>query len=366
MSTRGRILRRGPRNIRPYLLATLLWMPLTPRTQPGSFTFLNPATSASGMGSLGGSQNDLHFINYRTGVVIGYDGLYRTDDGGLTWRRLPLPDVVSDDGKSTGRNWYAVRMMSEQAIWALGQIHPGGLDRSRLMHSTDGGQTWTEALHGKISGAVHLELTGGQELWAMCHDRAFVTRDGGASWEQVNLGIPGWVGLRDVYALTPSLYFAVGDWGGFRAGGFAARSADAGHTWQRLAADKPLPSFWYCQFLTPEEGWAGGNGLLHTADGGQTWEPVATPLNPEQSVSGLHFFEDGRGWLSAHIRWEGGAPADDYAVIYTYDFGRHWLPVEGGWKQVNAMCWLGPEHGWLCGVTPGYVPAAFVGLYNPP
>jgi photosystem II stability/assembly factor-like uncharacterized protein len=198
----------------------------------------------------------------------------------------------------------------------------------------------------------------------MCHDRAFVTRDGGGSWEPVNLGIAGWVGLRDVYALTPSLYFAVGDVGGFRSAGFAARSTDGGRTWERLATAQELPSLWFCQFLTPEEGFAGGLGLLHTSDGGRSWQPVATPLNPEQYLSGLRFFADGRGWISAGVRWQGGAPVDDYAVLYTYDFGAHWVPVAGGWKMVSAMCWLDPEHGWLCGVTPGYVPAAFVGVYN--
>ncbi len=348
-----------------YLLAaSLLYIPLTPRTQPGNFTFLNPATSASGMGSLGGSQNDVHFINYLTGVIIGHDGMYRTDDGGLTWRKLPLFDVVADDGKTTGRNWYAVRMRSESDIWALGQIHPGGLDRSRLMHSTDGGETWTEALHGKISGAIHLEVTGGQELWAMYHDRAFVTRNGGESWEPVDLGIPGWVGLRDVYAATPNLYFAVGDVGGYRAKGFIARSTDGGNTWQRLVAEQDLPSLWYCQFLTPQEGWAAGGRLLHTTDGGESWQEVATPLNPQQSLTGLQFFQDGRGWVSAGVRWEGSVPVDDCAVLYTHDSGRHWVTVERGWKRINAMYWLDPEHGWLCGVTPGYVPAALLGLYN--
>ena len=100
---RSRWLARAAKELAPaswLLAASLLWVPLHPRTQPGHFSFLNPATTASGMGALGGSQNDLHFINYRIGVVIGYDGMYRTDDGGLTWRKLPLPEVVSDDGKS--------------------------------------------------------------------------------------------------------------------------------------------------------------------------------------------------------------------------------------------------------------------------
>lgn len=348
------------------LAASLLWVPLTPRTQPGGFTFVNPAATARGMGALGSSQNDLHFINYRTGVVIGYDGMYRTDDGGLTWRPLPLPDVVSDDGKATGRNWYAVRMLSSTDIWALGQIHPGGLDRSRLLHSTDGGQTWTEILHGKVSGAIHLTVTGERELWAMCHDRAFVTRDGGDGWQQVDLGIPGRVGLRDVYAATPRLYFAVGELHDAPSRGFVCRSNDGGATWERLAADQLLPALRLCQFLNPQEGWAAREGLLHTTDGGLTWEPVPTIFSPEQAITGMRFFQDGRGWLSARVRWQGGAPVDEHAVIYTYDFGKHWVPVERGWKQVNAMFWLDPEHGWLCGVTPGYVPAAFVGLYNPP
>ncbi len=343
----------------------MLWVPLNPRTHPGSFTFLNPAVTASGMGALGGSQNDLHFINYRTGVVIGYDGMYRTDDGGLSWSKLPLPDVVSDDGKRTGRNWYAVRMISSQEIWALGQIHPGGLDRSRLLHSSDGGQTWTEALHGKISGAMRLAVTGERELWVMCHDRAFVTRDGGEIWEPVSLGIPGWVGLRDVYAATPSLYFGVGELSKASSRGFICRSTDGGHTWERLVPDQVLPALRFCQFLNHQEGWAAREGLLRTLDSGETWQQVATLFSPEQAITGMRFFQDGRGWLSARVRWSGGAPLDDHAVLYTYDFGKHWAPVESGWKQVNAMYWLDPEHGWLCGATPGYVPAAFVGLYNP-
>ncbi len=69
-------------------------------------------------------------------------GIYRTDDGGITWTSLPVPSTSTDDNFTRNQAWYdliaQVDPINEHTVYI------GGID---LLRSIDGGETWTAISH---------------------------------------------------------------------------------------------------------------------------------------------------------------------------------------------------------------------------
>lgn len=125
-------------------------------------------------------------------------GVYKTTDGGETWRRVLYRDARSgavdltfDPGNPDVM--YASLWEAWRKSWGMSSGGPG----SGLYKSTDGGEHWTEisrnqglpqqGLMGKIGVAV--SPANPQRVWALIeHDEGGVFRsdDGGSTWERIN------------------------------------------------------------------------------------------------------------------------------------------------------------------------------------
>ena len=103
--------------------------------------------------------------------------LYRTKDGGETWRSAPLPYVAVDVGAAylefvdAQTGWIALKMASSSAF-SIG----------RLFATVDGGQTWEERMLPlgepvQFSDALHGLVSGGP-----MGDELYCTTDGGHTW----------------------------------------------------------------------------------------------------------------------------------------------------------------------------------------
>jgi hypothetical protein len=57
--------------------------------------------------------------------------------------------------------------------------------------------------------------------------------------------------------------------------------------------------------------------------------------------------------------------AISYQFAYTPDRGKTWQPMLKGWKSIDQMFFLDREHGWACGVSPGFGKNSLVALYAP-
>lgn len=166
--------------------------------------------------------------------IDGQFVIFQTTDG-RTWTRIPpaaLPAALPNEGAyaASGTN---VAVHGRDHVWI-------GTTASRVLHSADGGRTWTiaqtqiptSASAGIFSvafrDAQHGIAVGGdyqQELEAV--DNAAVTADGGRTWT-VSTGLSGY---RTVVAPAPrsrSSWLAVGPRG-------ADVSHDDGRTWTPLA-----------------------------------------------------------------------------------------------------------------------------------
>jgi photosystem II stability/assembly factor-like uncharacterized protein len=178
---------------------------------------------------------------------VGYgDGLYKSVDGGKTWKNVALGQsehigkILLDP-----RNSNTVYVAAQGPLWG-----PGG-DRG-LYKTTDGGATWVKVL--KISDNtgvtdVVLDPRNPDVLLAAAYQRRrhvwtlinggpesalYRSTDAGATWTKVTAGLPkadlGRIGLA-VAPSNPDVVYAAVEAADGKGGIF--RSADRGVTWER-------------------------------------------------------------------------------------------------------------------------------------
>jgi photosystem II stability/assembly factor-like uncharacterized protein len=164
-----------------------------------------------------------------------------TRDGGSTWTRVPpdrLPPALANEGAfaASGTN---VAVLPPDDVW----IGTGAAEKARVLHSGDGGSTWTIADTPLASGASsgifsiafrdarHGIVVGGDYKQESESGRnVAITSDGGITWTATS----GLGGFRSVVAYVPRSgahpAIAVGPRG-------ADWSDDDGRTWKPIAGD---------------------------------------------------------------------------------------------------------------------------------
>ncbi len=145
--------------------------------------------------------------------------------------------------------------------------------------------------------------------------------------------------LLDVHFVDENVGWAVGQQGKI------LKTYDGGWTWfvQESGTTRDLNAVFA---LSLTEVWAAGaqtdpndnETLLHTTDGGETWESVATPGTP-QSLNSLFFVDATHGWA-----------AGDNGKILFYD-GIAWTDISpsGVSKRLNSIFFLSANVGWVVG-----------------
>ncbi len=185
------------------------------------------------------------------------DGLYRSDDGGRSWRNVGLKD-----SQHIGRMVIDPRDSKVLYVAAYGPLWSGGGDRG-LYKTTDGGATWNRILniseHTGVSDVI-MDPSDPDVLLASAHQRRRHTwtlihggpesglhksTDGGATWRRIRTGLPG----GDLGRIVPAFSSA-------RKGLVYAKiesadnpvalyvSNDHGETWERRANVQAQPMYY--------------------------------------------------------------------------------------------------------------------------
>ena len=231
--------------------------------------------------------------------------VYRSDDGGASWRKLPTPSIGTHC-----KGPFASRVMR------LAQ-HPtrpneifAALEINGVMHSTDGGETWQDCSAGliKLSELPHLKskIVSDTTAEGMLDGHAitinpvdpdsaivalrmglFRTADQGKSWQDMEIRrfSPTTYG-RDVKS-SPSdpnaLYAALSVAAASHDGGLY-RSDDGGKSWKRFDKVQVHGTIMSIglHHSDPQQVYIGARydgEIFGTQDGGKTWQ--ATPLPGE-------------------------------------------------------------------------------------
>jgi photosystem II stability/assembly factor-like uncharacterized protein len=226
-----------------------VWTPIFDDQPTGSIGALDVAQSNPNIIYVGSGEG-LQRPDLSTG-----DGIYKSTDGGKTWKHLGLKDgqqigAILIDPKDPDRLFVAV----------LG--HPYGPNTERgVFRSTDGGESWGKVLYkDENTGAIALAFDPNNsqtiyaDLWAARQgpwengqwhgpgSGLYKSTDGGTTWRQLTKGLPsakdnlGRIGFA-VAPSNPSRLYATVD--SPRLGGIY-RSDDAGESWQRTTDERRL------------------------------------------------------------------------------------------------------------------------------
>jgi photosystem II stability/assembly factor-like uncharacterized protein len=211
-----------------------------------------------------------------------------------------------------------------------------------LRCSDDQCTTWSTVGSAAGSGAqlMAVDFVDGQHGWAVGdHGQIVVTADG-STWRDQASGTTK--GLRDVAFTDDQRGWAVGE-------DVVLRTQDGGTNW--TAHDVGAQATWECAvFADPQLGWLAGNSwsaggqrwvpvVLRTEDGGASWSPGALPAS-RGVVKALCFLDADRGWAVGQAVWR------------TRDGGRTWvrLPWTGGTApELRDVVFRSPTVGFAVG-----------------
>jgi photosystem II stability/assembly factor-like uncharacterized protein len=277
----------------------------------------------------------------RTPPPISPPVIWRTTDGGLSWKPSPPLDLGGMEDFFTPEGFAA---QGVENGWLLVHVGAGmSHDYSFLFATCDGGSTWERIVDPYGIGIQSLHNTGlafaDESFGWVTKDNLGIkpgaffeqTIDGGATWEQVFLPAPPELDWFNETSLckTSSPNFTVD-----RIGALIVKcrlpediqkgtswsltyiytTSDRGETWEFVRLPSPVERL---VFLDKDIGWALGRDHYQTTDGGVTWEMGKT-VNWDGEFS---FIDQQNGW--AVVRNE-----DQIALVVTDDGGDSWQIIE--------------------------------------
>ncbi len=224
------------------------------------------------------------FITGQVALAATGAGLYRSTDGGQTWRLIT--SGLSDPSVLVVEFAHANRPGATCAFAASA----GG----RLFTTVDGGQSWREVVNWAGSGTattltISPNFAQDQTLFVATGEGIFRSQDGGQSWESSTFGLLD----LEVLCLACAPDFAQSQvlWAGTAQGGLF-RSRNAGRSWRESGQGLP-DSAVQCLVASPHFAanqtlWLGTEtaGLYQSTDGGANWATMGAEL-VEQSINCL-------------------------------------------------------------------------------
>ena len=288
-------------------------------------------------------------------------GIYRSDDGGRTWRHAGLTDT-----RHIAR--IVVHPTDPNVVYvaAMGHLWTPNTERG-VFKTTDGGATWTKVLYvDDRTGAIDLVLdrTNPDVLLAAMYQRTrrpwtfddggpgsgiHRTTNGGRTWTRIDNGLPtgrvGRIGLA-VHHRDPRVVYAIVDNRNQRpateeegrrdrersldpqprtVGGALYRSDDGGVSWRRASAENvdlaAKAGYSFAQVrvdpMNDQRVYVTGETLASTEDGGTTWADVEWPAKKRFAKA----FGDVRSLWVDHANPDRIILGSDGGICISYDGG---------------------------------------------
>lgn len=251
-------------------------------------------------------------------VAVGSGGVWKTENAATTWK------PIFDDQPSYSTGCVTIDPGNPHVIWVgtgenIGGRHVGYGDG--IYRSQDGGASWKNMglkksehiskiiIHPENPDIIWVAAQG--PLWAKGGERGlYKSKDGGNSWNKV-LGDDEWIGVTDLvidpdnskwlYAATWQRHRNVAAFMGGGPGSGLHRSKDGGDTWEKLSSGLPggnmgkiglaispqNPDVLYAAIeLDLKKG-----GLYRSENRGASWEKMSDAVaNP--NATGPHYYQE--------------------------------------------------------------------------
>ncbi len=270
----------------------------------------------------------------RGNVSEGLEGVWRSEDGGKSWKNVGLKD-----GRHIIR--LVIHPRNPDIVWAAVMGHLFGANSERGVYkTTDGGKTWKRTLFiNDQTGASDLVMEPGNPsvlyagMWRLIRtpyslesggvgSGLWKSTDGGETWKNItgNKGLPrgtwGIVGVAVAPSNTDKVYCLLEN----KDGGLYV-SADAGETWTLQSNDNNIRQrAWYYTkvFVDPKNEnkvYCPNVGFMVSTDGGKTFKEIDTPhsdhhdlwIDPEDG-NRMVVADDG----GAQVSFDGGSGWSTY------------------------------------------------------
>ncbi len=268
--------------------------------------------------------------NHQRSVSYG-DGVYKSVDGGKSWKNMGLKDsrqigMIAIDPRNTD----IVFVAAEGSVWG-----PGG-DRG-LYRTKDGGKTWERVLYvSENTGVnsvlidpvnpdimyatseqrrrhVHIRIGGGPE------SAVWKSTDAGNTWRKLTNGLPGTdkggIGLA-ISPVDHNYLYAIVEAAMGKSGFF--RSTDRGESWEKMSDYHTSGQYYteiYCDPHDVHTVYSMETVSKVTNDGGKTWKPIG---QNKRHVDDHAFWIDPGDTRHFMIGGDGG-------VYETFDGGAHYI-----------------------------------------
>ncbi|MFN8580778.1 MAG: hypothetical protein U0163_07375 [Gemmatimonadaceae bacterium] len=304
--------------------------------------------------------------NTRNSVSFGL-GVYKTTDGGKTWRHLGLADT-----RHIPRIVINPKDPRKVYVAAIGHAFGPNEERGVFM-SEDGGETWKKTLYtDDRHGASDIDIDPQNPnilyaaLWYFDRKQwtfrsgdekggVYRSVDGGKTWTKLTNGLPklmGRIGIK-VAPSSPNVVYIVAE----TQEGYVFRSDDHGDTWRKVSDNAHTlgRGFYYADLRVDPQNenrvYTLGMAFSLSIDGGQTFAPMPgnfhgdhqsmwiDPTNPRRMFmgddGGLNVtYDQGKTW-----EWFGNLPVGQFYQL-SYDMREPFYHVAGG-LQDNGV-WTGP------------------------
>ena len=337
------------------------WTPLFEKQGAYAIGVIEMAPSNSQVLWVGTGEN-----NAQRSVAYG-DGVYKSLDGGKTWKNMGL--------KNSGhisQIWIHPKDVNTVIVAAQGPLWSDGGDRG-LYKTTDGGETWNRILEiDKFTGInefvvdprnpdniVATSYQRRRHVWVLINggpgSGVHKTTDGGKSWKKITSGLPsddmGRIGIAMAPSQPDTLY-AIVEANKKQQGLY--RSTDFGQTWKKRSGHMTSSPQYYNELVVdpknPDRLYSLDTFTKVSEDGGKSFKPLSNEfrhvddhalwIDPENTA---HLIIGGDGGV--YESWDRGQTwrhAQNLPLAQFYriqpDNAEPFYNVCGGTQDNNSLC----------------------------
>ena len=174
--------------------------------------------------------------------------------------------------------------------------------------------------------------------------RVWISTNGGFNWKIQKDTIDVW--LHDIQFIDSLQGWVVGETIIDRTN-FLWRTKDGGNSWEKIS----VPKFYNLTFLNSLEGFAGGDSIYSTTDGGESWQTQTIEPDVPFGVADIYFVDKHHGWaVGGSVEW-----FDMGIILKTTNTGEIWHvnrhPAEAFGYAVYFTDTL---HGYVVGSNPPF------------